>query len=68
MSAETVKTGSDYLAGTIAAELDDATSAFGRDTELLLKFHGIYQQASPPVRACSTTSCTRATCTDWSPA
>ncbi len=50
MSAETVKTGSDYLAGTIAAELDDAASAFGRDTELLLKFHGIYQQDDRDVR------------------
>ncbi len=44
MSAETLKTVSQHLRGTIAAELDGPATAFGADAASLLKFHGIYQQ------------------------
>lgn len=56
MSAnEDVKKGSAYLAGTIAAELtDDELDAFGHDNDLLLKFHGIYQQDDRDVRRART--------------
>ncbi|MBU3759045.1 MAG: NADPH-dependent assimilatory sulfite reductase hemoprotein subunit [Candidatus Omnitrophica bacterium] len=41
---ETLKEKSGYLRGTIAESLDSASSAFGKDDNLLLKFHGSYQQ------------------------
>ena len=42
--AETIKSGSDYLRGTIAAELSRGSSQFSADDAQLLKFHGTYQQ------------------------
>jgi sulfite reductase (ferredoxin) len=50
VSAEQIKTGSDYLAGTIADELEDGRPDFEHDAELLLKFHGIYQQDDRDIR------------------
>ncbi|MGB3737387.1 MAG: NADPH-dependent assimilatory sulfite reductase hemoprotein subunit [Ilumatobacter sp.] len=50
MSAETIKIESNYLAGTIAAELADDVDDFEHDAEMLLKFHGIYQQDDRDVR------------------
>jgi len=50
MSAETVKIESNYLGGTIGTELVDDSDAFEHDAELLLKFHGIYQQDDRDVR------------------
>ncbi|MFK8023895.1 MAG: NADPH-dependent assimilatory sulfite reductase hemoprotein subunit [Ilumatobacter sp.] len=50
MSAETIKIQSGYLAGTIGDELDSDDDAFEHDAELLLKFHGIYQQDDRDVR------------------
>ena len=50
MSAETIKIESGYLAGTIGAELADDRPDFEHDAELLLKFHGIYQQDDRDVR------------------
>ena len=55
MSAETVKIESRYLAGTIGEELADGElDAFEHDAELLLKFHGIYQQDDRDVRRART--------------
>ncbi|MGB0114279.1 MAG: NADPH-dependent assimilatory sulfite reductase hemoprotein subunit [Ilumatobacteraceae bacterium] len=55
MSAEAIKIESRYLAGTIGAELvDDEADAFDHDAELLLKFHGIYQQDDRDVRRART--------------
>ena len=55
VSAETVKIESRYLAGTIGEELADAElDAFEDDAELLLKFHGIYQQDDRDVRRART--------------
>ncbi len=55
MSAETIKTESGYLAGTIGAELADSTTVdFQHDAEMLLKFHGIYQQDDRDVRRART--------------
>ena len=50
MSAETIKIESGYLAGTIAAELANDADDFEHDAEMLLKFHGIYQQDDRDVR------------------
>lgn len=50
MSAETIKIESDYLAGTIADELAGDAVDFEHDAEMLLKFHGIYQQDDRDVR------------------
>ena len=50
MSAEQIKIDSRYLAGTLDAELESATPDFEHDAELLLKFHGIYQQDDRDVR------------------
>ncbi len=50
MSAETIKIESGYLAGTIGAELASDAVDFEHDAELLLKFHGIYQQDDRDVR------------------
>jgi sulfite reductase (ferredoxin) len=57
MSAESIKIESRYLAGTIGDELADAaTPDFGHDAELLLKFHGIYQQDDRDIRRSRTES------------
>jgi sulfite reductase (ferredoxin) len=54
MSAEDIKIESGYLAGSIGAELGGDTPDFGHDAELLLKFHGIYQQDDRDVRRART--------------
>ncbi|TFH21393.1 MAG: NADPH-dependent assimilatory sulfite reductase hemoprotein subunit [Acidimicrobiales bacterium] len=54
MSAETIKIESNYLSGTIRAELDSDSDDFDHDAELLLKFHGIYQQDDRDVRRART--------------
>ncbi len=41
---ETVKSESNYLRGTIAAELKDGNSSFSKGNSQLLKHHGTYQQ------------------------
>src|SRR5580765_6822359 len=41
---EEIKAASNHLRGAIAAELTDAENPFSGDSEILLKFHGIYQQ------------------------
>lgn len=41
---EEIKAGSQWLAGTIAAELVEDTDNFAKDSLQLLKFHGTYQQ------------------------
>lgn len=51
MNAETIKVESGYLAGTISTELADPdTINFEHDAEMLLKFHGVYQQDDRDVR------------------
>ncbi len=50
MSAETIKIESGYLAGTIADELANDGPDFEHDAEMLLKFHGIYQQDDRDIR------------------
>lgn len=50
VSAETIKVKSGYLAGTIADELANDVTDFEHDAEMLLKFHGIYQQDDRDVR------------------
>jgi sulfite reductase (ferredoxin) len=50
MSAETIKSDSRYLAGTIEEELNNEVPDFSHDAELILKFHGIYQQDDRDVR------------------
>lgn len=50
MSAEAIKTDSRYLAGTLDTDLDDGRADFEHDSEMLLKFHGIYQQDDRDVR------------------
>ena len=50
MSAEDVKVASHYLGGTIGDELANDRTDFEHDAELLLKFHGIYQQDDRDVR------------------
>ena len=54
VSAETIKIESNYLGGTIRAELDSDSDDFDHDAELLLKFHGIYQQDDRDVRRART--------------
>ncbi len=49
-TAEHIKIDSGYLAGTIGHELDNGRTDFEHDAELLLKFHGIYQQDDRDVR------------------
>ena len=41
---EVTKEASNYLRGTIKAELGEDTSSFSKDDQTLLKFHGTYQQ------------------------
>ena len=51
MTVEDVKRGSDHLRGELAAELASDTESFaGEGSEVLLKFHGIYQQDDRDVR------------------
>ena len=50
MNAEQIKIDSRYLAGTIASQFESDTPDFEHDAELLLKFHGIYQQDDRDVR------------------
>lgn len=47
---EQVKATSDHLRGTVAAELSAETPKFTHDAEVVLKFHGIYQQDDRDVR------------------
>ncbi len=54
VSAEKIKLESNYLGGTIGTELVDDTPDFDHDAELLLKFHGIYQQDDRDVRRART--------------
>ncbi len=54
MTAEDVKVASRYLAGTIGEELTNDRADFEHDAELLLKFHGIYQQDDRDVRRART--------------
>jgi len=54
VSAETIKIESRYLGGTIGDELAGESDDFGHDAELLLKFHGIYQQDDRDVRRART--------------
>ena len=48
--AEAIKLASNYLDGTIGDELVNDRDDFDHDAELLLKFHGIYQQDDRDVR------------------
>jgi sulfite reductase (ferredoxin) len=50
VTAETIKIESNYLGGTIGDELWNTRDDFDHDAELLLKFHGIYQQDDRDVR------------------
>jgi sulfite reductase (ferredoxin) len=54
VSAEKIKLESNYLGGTIGTELVDERPDFDHDAELLLKFHGIYQQDDRDVRRART--------------
>jgi sulfite reductase (ferredoxin) len=54
VSAETIKRTSGYLAGAIGEELANNRTDFDHDAELLLKFHGIYQQDDRDVRRART--------------
>ena len=54
MSAEAIKIDSNYLGGTISDELVNERDDFDHDAELLLKFHGIYQQDDRDVRRART--------------
>ncbi|MDQ3146246.1 MAG: NADPH-dependent assimilatory sulfite reductase hemoprotein subunit [Actinomycetota bacterium] len=48
---EAIKDRSGHLRGTIAAELADPGDSFDHDNQVLLKFHGIYQQDDRDVRS-----------------
>ena len=51
MTVEDVKLASGHLRGALAAELNSDTDRFEADgSEVLLKFHGIYQQDDRDVR------------------
>ncbi len=54
VSAEDIKVASRYLGGTIGDELANDRTDFEHDAELLLKFHGIYQQDDRDVRRART--------------
>ena len=41
---EVVKENSRFLRGPVGEELTDGNACFGKDSEVLLKFHGTYQQ------------------------
>jgi len=47
---ETIKDESHFLAGVIGPEMVDANDHFGKTSEVLLKFHGTYQQDDRDVR------------------
>ncbi|MET0909768.1 MAG: sulfite reductase, partial [Ilumatobacteraceae bacterium] len=51
---EDVKLASNYLGGTIGDELAGDQTDFEHDSEILLKFHGIYQQDDRDVRRART--------------
>jgi len=51
VGAEEIKQSSNFLRGSVREELDDAgRPAFSADNEVILKFHGIYQQDDRDVR------------------
>ncbi len=50
MSVEDIKRQSGFLRGEVPEELADGTDSFGHDSQVLLKFHGIYQQDDRDVR------------------
>ncbi len=54
VDAEAIKLASNYLGGTIGDELVNDRDDFDHDAELLLKFHGIYQQDDRDVRRART--------------
>ncbi len=54
VDAEAIKLASNYLGGTIGEELVNDRDDFDHDAELLLKFHGIYQQDDRDVRRART--------------
>ena len=47
---EEIKASSRHLRGALATELTDHENAFSHESEILLKFHGIYQQDDRDVR------------------
>ena len=47
---EHVKLESNYLRGTLKSELENNEDHFIDNSELLLKFHGIYQQSDRDIR------------------
>ncbi|MEJ5367048.1 MAG: NADPH-dependent assimilatory sulfite reductase hemoprotein subunit [Bryobacteraceae bacterium] len=49
-AAEKIKASSRHLRGSIAEELGNDAPQFGKESVLLLKFHGIYQQHDRDVR------------------
>ena len=51
---EAIKLASNYLGGTIGEELVNDRDDFDHDAQLLLKFHGIYQQDDRDVRRART--------------
>ena len=53
-SPEDIKLASNYLGGTIGEELEGTQADFEHDNEILLKFHGIYQQDDRDVRRART--------------
>lgn len=50
MSVEDIKRASGHLRGELKEELVQETDSFGHDSQVLLKFHGIYQQDDRDVR------------------
>jgi sulfite reductase (ferredoxin) len=54
LSVEDVKRTSHGLGGTLATELGDGSDAFEHDAQILLKFHGIYQQDDRDTRRART--------------
>jgi sulfite reductase (ferredoxin) len=50
---ETIKEQSRFLRGTMPEELVDDNSGFGKDSEVLMKFHGFYQQDDRDARSLS---------------
>ncbi|HNY41765.1 MAG TPA: hypothetical protein PKJ41_15300, partial [Bryobacteraceae bacterium] len=53
--AETLKSSSRFLRGTIAEELLNDSDSFSKPTSALLKFHGAYQQDDRDLRKISPT-------------
>ncbi|MEZ5341785.1 MAG: hypothetical protein R2706_10125 [Acidimicrobiales bacterium] len=53
-AVESIKSASNYLRGTLDAELADGQTMFSADSTHLLKFHGIYQQDDRDVRRART--------------